>query len=162
MAEITTVTTLKSPKRNKAVGMYLIEINDGEVKTRQGYLIRDNASSQELTIQLLANALHIINRVKCDKAYVKVSIDEPRVAGAINNKWLDEWKANGWQTSKGKEVANAESWKILEEKMADKEIEISTEPSSYTNYLRYQAEKLLERSNEDARTKENDKNSDKA
>lgn len=44
---------------------------------------------------------------------VRVFSDSAYCINAINNKWLDSWKANNWKTSSKEEVKNQDLWEEL-------------------------------------------------
>lgn len=48
----------------------------------------------------------------CD---VELYSDSSYCINAINNRWLNVWKSNGWKTSDKKEVKNIELWQELSE-----------------------------------------------
>lgn len=58
----------------------------------------------------------VIEGLKALKTLCKVEIysDSAYVVNAFNNKWIDEWKKNGWKNSKKEEVKNKELWQELD------------------------------------------------
>lgn len=49
---------------------------------------------------------------------VTVTSDSSYLVKAINQKWLDKWKENGWKTSTGTAVKNIDLWKRLDSLLA--------------------------------------------
>lgn len=47
------------------------------------------------------------------KADAVIHIDDRYAANGWENGWIEEWVANNWHTSKGKEVANAKQWQEI-------------------------------------------------
>ena len=144
---IIVATTCKGPGKQEAVGMWLIErIKDGIPETKDGFLERESITSKELTIQCLANAVYIISKANVEFDTVEVYLEEPIVASAFMNKWIDKWMANDWKNSKGEPVAHSEDWKKLYELMdsSSKRFIVTTHRSSYTDWMKMQADKHLE------------------
>lgn len=48
----------------------------------------------------------------CD---VAIYIPSTYIYYSVNNKWLDNWKKNGWKRSQNRELKNADLWAILSE-----------------------------------------------
>ncbi|MFP4084240.1 MAG: ribonuclease HI [Desulfonatronovibrio sp.] len=44
---------------------------------------------------------------------IKVYTDSQYIAKAVNQKWLDKWKRNGWKTSGRNDVKNKDLWQEL-------------------------------------------------
>ena len=141
---ITTVTTAKGPAEQRAIGMYLIEkIHDGIPKTIEGFLVREHITSKELTLQLFANAIHIVNKLDIEFESIACYFDEPFITSAFQNNWIDNWKSNEWKTIKGKEIANAQTWKTVCSMIENctKRFIYMGEKSSYTNWMNTQCMK---------------------
>lgn len=144
---ITIAHTCKGPGKQKAVGMYLIEhIHDGVPDTRYWFLERDSITSKELSLQLLANAIHRISRAKADFDSVEIYSEEEYVTNAFEQKWIEKWSENDWKNAKGKDVADADIWKLIYEKMTScgKRFIFMREKSSYSNWMHLQMEKTHE------------------
>lgn len=107
-------TNAKGPSKQQVIGMYIIEhIDDqGQLETKDGTLIREESTGQELTLMLLINALFIISKIAPVQQFESISIytNEQIVETAMLNKWIDKWAENSWKTAKGKEVAHSELW----------------------------------------------------
>lgn len=138
---IVTATTCKGPAKQKATGMMLVEhIKDGIPNTIYKYLERDSITSKELSLQLLANSIYIVNRTKADFDSIEIYSDEPYVISAFENKWIEKWSANDWKNAKGKEVADAQLWqqitKLIQE--SGKRVIFTSAKSSYYEWMQLQ------------------------
>lgn len=50
-----------------------------------------------------------------EKCYVELYSDSQYIVDAFNQGWIDAWRANGWRTSRKKEIKNPDLWsKLLE------------------------------------------------
>lgn len=153
---ITTVTTAKSPKRQKAVGMFLVEVLHEDVpKTISKTLVRESVTNKELTIQLLANSICIINRINTECEEILMHIDEQIICSAISNKWIEKWSNNNWKNAKGEEVANAELWKVLQEeiKKCKYPLRVSEERSQYDDWMHNECNRELKKEKENDNAK---------
>ena len=91
-------------------GYVIVYPNGTEYKKNKGFEISTNNR-----MELMA----VIDGLKALKYPSNVNIysDSNYVVKAINSKWLDSWKNNGWKNTKRQQVANIDLWKDL-----DKEI----------------------------------------
>lgn len=50
------------------------------------------------------------------KKYDKIEVhsDSAYVVNAVNKKWIDKWKSNGWKTSQKEDVKNRDLWEQLD------------------------------------------------
>ena len=89
---IVTVTTCKGPGKQEAVGMWLIEyINEKGTQTKQDFLYRESITANELTLQLMANAVYLISKTDIEFENVSVYMDCSNIASAFMNKWIEKW-----------------------------------------------------------------------
>ena len=104
-------TSIKGPLVKKAAGVWLVEyITSKDIpETRSGFLWREEATENALTLELLAAAFSILTKT-CS---VRVNTQCEHVLNAVRNGWLHQWKDNGWVNAKGKPVKNAELWQPL-------------------------------------------------
>lgn len=112
-------TNAKGPSKQHVIGMYVIELIDdkGKLDTRDGMLIRESATGQELTLMLLINALFITSKIRNDYESLGIYTNEQIIETAMLNKWIDKWSENDWKNAKGKEVGNAKLWQQATELM---------------------------------------------
>lgn len=144
---IVTATTCKGPARQEAVGKWLIEyIHDGEVSTKDGTLYRESITGNELTLQLLANAVYVVSKSDVVFETVEVRLDQKVIANAFMNQWIDKWVENDWKTAKGEDVANSDTWKKLYAIMdsTSKRFIVTDHRSRYTDWLKYQSQTHLD------------------
>ena len=140
---IITVTTAKGPSKQKAIGMFLVETMDkGFPETYHKCLIREETTGTELTLQLLANALTVAKHRETEFETVTIFTDEPIVEQAFENKWIEKWQEQDWKNAKGKEVSNCEIWQMIWNLMQEigKKFIVTSEKSSYTNWMLNQCE----------------------
>lgn len=144
---ITVTTTAKGPAPQEVMGMYLIEVmRNGVPETKQGYLYREKITNKEMILQLFVNALHIANKLSDEFDTMECFVDEPFICSAFSNKWIDNWQSNEWKTAKNTEVANAETWKMLIEKIEQstkRVIVLQGDKSSYRNWMRMKLESKM-------------------
>ena len=143
---LTITTSCKGPGKQKAVGTYLIElVSEDKVTTHEGYLERDSISAAELTLQLLVNAMFIINKMHLELYSIEAYIDQPIILSAFRNRWIDKWQQAKWKNAQGKDIANAATWQKLIDQIgsnAERFIAVD-EVSSYTNWCRTECIKRL-------------------
>ena len=78
---------------------------------------------------------------------ITVYTDSQYLAGIINENRLDVWAGNGWNTSKGKPVKNAEIWKEIWQQSMEHELEIkAVESHPYRQWQQGEMKKLAKES----------------
>lgn len=141
-------STAKGPAAQESVGMFIIEVVRGkELVTEEGFLYREKITGCELELQLFVNALHKARSIHDEYDTIECYIENERICTAFSDRWIDSWQSNEWKTAKGKEVANADTWKLLcdyIEKSTKKVIVKSAEKSSFRNWMRLQCKNSLE------------------
>lgn len=76
-------------------------------KTISGH--KEHTTNNEMELTAVVSALKELKE-PCE---VTLSSDSSYVVNAINNKWLDNWRNNGWINSKKKSLPNLELWQEL-------------------------------------------------
>lgn len=112
VVNIYTHTTAKSPKATKceAVG-YVIEVETAKGDATAGNLLAvKDMTKYQAELHVLKKALARIN-TKCELHLYT----ECEYIAAGFQKWLAEWKENGWQTKRGEAVKNSKEWQELDE-----------------------------------------------
>lgn len=106
-------TNAKGPAKQHVIGMYVVEHIDekGKLETKEGMLIRDSSTGQELTLMLMINALYIVNKIQTKYESLSIFTNEQLVETALLNKWIDRWSESNWKTTKGKDVVCSDLWK---------------------------------------------------
>lgn len=79
------------------------------------------ANASELTV--LIEALRRL-REPCS---LTIYTDSAYIANAVDSGWTERWDEAGWQTVKGKDVANKELWQELIELLRQHEVNFDTE-----------------------------------
>lgn len=131
-------SSIRSPKKQKGIGMYVLEaiMTKGPVTSTKE--MRMEASKNEAEIILLEDAL---SRLK-EPCRVTIYTNDNFVAMGINN--LKTWKENDWKTSRGTEVKNSERWKHIAEKLTDcVYICMLGEPHAYRAWLTAEIDRRL-------------------
>lgn len=75
-----------------------------------------NASTTNNRMELTAviECMKRVLKTKDTKSEFEVYSDSAYVVNAINNKWLQSWKANGWKTRQKDDVKNKDLWEQAE------------------------------------------------
>ena len=76
-------------------------------------------------VESLKKILHIKN---ANTINFELFSDSAYVVNAINNKWVDKWKSNGWKTTKLDDVKNRDLWEefcLLNNKLIKQNISLS-------------------------------------
>ena len=145
---IVTITSCKGPAKQKADGMLLVEfIHNGEPLTKTKVIHKDSITSMEFSLQLLANAMYIVNHANTDFDSIEVYSDEQSITSAFNNKWVEKWQQDNWLTAKGTDVKHKDIWNMILELMnqSGKRFIFCKEKSSYENWMRNQMRWQIEK-----------------
>jgi len=97
-------------------GYGAILMYEGKNKEISGYM--ENTTNNKMEITAVIEALELIKE-KCE---VTVYSDSSYVVNAIEKKWLENWKKNGWKTSDKKPVKNKEEWERLDKQLSTHEV----------------------------------------
>jgi ribonuclease HI len=94
--------------RNNAGGWGAILQHGGRVKEIHGGELNTTNQRMELTACIRA-----LEQVKSDAYAVDVHTDSAYLANAINKKWYENWRRNGWLNYSKKPVENRDLWESL-------------------------------------------------
>lgn len=75
-----------------------------------------NTTNNEMELLAVVRSLehYIAQLVLCEVDEIEINSDSAYVVNAINQKWIEQWKASGWKTTnKGNDVKNYKLWKRL-------------------------------------------------
>lgn len=75
-----------------------------------------NTTNNEMELLAVVRSLehYIAQLVLQEVDEIEINSDSAYVVNAINQKWIDQWKASGWKTTtKGNDVKNYKLWKRL-------------------------------------------------
>ncbi len=97
-------------------GYGAILMYEGKNKEISGYM--ENTTNNKMEITAVIEALELIKE-KCE---VTVYSDSSYVVNAIEKKWLENWKKNGWKTSDKKPVKNKEEWERLDKQLSTHDV----------------------------------------
>lgn len=77
--------------------------------------VGDNIQTTNQRMELLAaiNACEWAEKNRTKNQLVIIYSDSAYLINAINQKWIDGWKARGWVNSQKKDVANQDLWQRL-------------------------------------------------
>lgn len=84
---------------------------DGTI-LKQEYGRVEGATNQQMEITAVINAVKCANKHP-QFFYYSIYSDSAYCINAINDGWIDNWRSNGWLTSKKEPVKNRELWEEL-------------------------------------------------
>lgn len=144
---ITKITDSETPAKLQRVGMYYVEIMNGKTTKHQGMLTRESITGQELTLQLLANALTVIKYIDEELDSIEIYSDCKAVKNAFLNKWIDKWCAEQWKNAKGNDIADKETWMLVWRLLtrSGKRYIFAQEKSRWHDFMQVQLDKELEK-----------------
>lgn len=127
-------TSLKGPRRGNAWWTYIVamETNKGTADTGDTGKIEDSTENQatltalETALKRLKMPCHLTLHLECDY-----------VASALTNGWIDQWRYNGWMTTKNKPVCDVEKWQSILDFLNAHEFEVVLkQPHTYREWMR--------------------------
>lgn len=109
-------TTWRSPRQKEGSVAWLVEFpkRDGSIETRPREgpgAMRLEGTETGAILSALIEALKILTKT-CE---IRIYTQNERILAPLKNGWLEEWKNNNFQNSKGDNVKNSEKWKELSE-----------------------------------------------
>lgn len=100
-----------------AGGWCAILIYNGVTKVLSGY--SKSTTNNRMELFAIIQGLAALK----EPCIVKLYSDSAYAINAINEGWLNGWKASGWKTADKKEVKNVDLWKDLLLKLSNHEVE---------------------------------------
>ena len=73
----------------------------------------EGTTNQQMEITSLIEGLRAVLKLNPQFAIVDVFSDSAYCINAINDRWIEKWINNGWQTSNKTDVKNQELWREL-------------------------------------------------
>lgn len=68
-------------------------------------------TNNRMELQAVVESIRKVSTIKnADKIDFELYSDSAYVVNAINNKWVEKWRMNGWKTTKQEDVKNRELW----------------------------------------------------
>lgn len=116
-------------------GIKSIKPKDGAV----GYVLETQTAKGPATLSkifavhgLTANASELTALIEAlrrlrEPCSLTIYTDSTHIANAVNSCWTERWEEAGWQTAKGKDVANKLLWQELIELLRQHEVNFDTE-----------------------------------
>lgn len=145
----TKVSSENSPFGIPRVGMWLVEVINGDASdTFYRFSIRESAKAQELTLQMICNALTVTQKLNVEFESIEIYSDCKSVGNAFLNHWFEGWGSKQeWKTAKGEDIADKELWtQVWELQNAQgKRCIFSKEKSSYHDWMGTQIRKEIEK-----------------
>lgn len=127
-------TSMKGPKKRGGWYTYIVavETEKGTADTGDTKKAEDATENQatllglEAALKRINTSCHLILHLECDY-----------VATALINGWPEQWRYNGWMTTKNKPVCDAEKWRSIQEILNAHEFEVRLkEPHTYREWMR--------------------------
>lgn len=121
---IITQSGIKSIKQKDGAAGYVLETQTakGPATLSRIFTVRGlTANASELTVLIEA-----LKRLR-EPCSLTIYTDSAYMANAVNSGWTERWAEAGWQTIKGKDVANKELWQELIELLRQHEVSFDTE-----------------------------------
>lgn len=128
-------TSIKGPRRRDGACLYILAFCSGSGKTADaGRRIRQEDTTEnqlallglEAALKRLREPCRLILHLEC--AYV---------ASALQNRWLETWRYNGWMNAKNAPVRDAGTWQAIEYLLNAHEYEVKLkQPHTYRDWMR--------------------------
>lgn len=108
-------TTWRSPRQKEGSAAWLVEFpkRDGSIETRPREgpgAMRLEGTETGAILSALIEALKILTKT-CE---IRVYTQNERILAPLKNGWLETWKINNFQNTRGKPIKHSEKWKELE------------------------------------------------
>ena len=96
---------------DKAAWAFLIRRDGHNVRGTGGEY---GATNNRMELMALKNALKVLGQRGWNHEKINATLDSRYVLQAIQKKWLQSWKRNGWRKASGEPVANQELWQEID------------------------------------------------
>lgn len=130
---IYTDSTIKGPAETDGWCAAVVEYEGGNSRTAFSKI---RGTTQKANLMCLKGALRLIN-VEADELLIHTT--STYVAKGLTS--LDEWNANDWKKSDGKELKYAPHWAAVFEHIRNRKVEVSTKPHSYSKWMKSELER---------------------
>lgn len=134
-------TSTCAPRALRASGMYLLEAleDDGKPVMIKGEpyvsyecIDYEHTNSNIMTLKLLELALKRMNKPTVLQVFTKCEA----VFWTLKNRWLDQWKENGWKNAKGLQVKYEDNWRSIAELLDIHEWSVSREYHEWETWMK--------------------------
>lgn len=126
-------TSIKGPKRREGSFLYIVAMNTSAGTADLGNMDTiPDTTENHLTLSALEAALKRITKA----CRLIIHLECAYVAGALQNKWYEQWRQQGWMTAKGKSVCDVEKWQSIQYLLNAHEFEVRLkEPHTYREWM---------------------------
>lgn len=129
-------SSIRGIRRQSGVVAYILQV-DGTEKTLTQFGRVEGVTENESYLKALKYALR---RMQC-KCELIIYADSEHMAAVVNNDWLAAWKEKGWETAKGKTVANKEDWQEIAERLGEKPLVKTKENHPFRGWMETEVER---------------------
>lgn len=128
-------TSIKGPRRRDGTCLYILAFQaaNGKTADRGRRIQRADATENQLTLLGLEAALRHLK----EPCRLILHLECTYVASALQHRWFDEWRHNGWMNAKNKVVSNADTWQAIEYLLNAHVFEVVLkQPHTYRDWMR--------------------------
>lgn len=126
-------STIRGPSETDGWCAAVIEYENGSSRTAFSQI---RGTTQRAHLMCLKGALRLIN-VEADTILIHTT--SMYVVTSMSK--LEEWNGNDWHKTDGSELKYAPHWSAVFEHLRNKKVEVSTEPHSFTKWMRTEMER---------------------
>lgn len=104
-------TSIRGPRRGDGSCMYILSFTDGGGRTADagGRIRRTDTTENQLALLALEAAL---GRLR-EPCALELHLECAYLAAALENRWYDRWRRDGWMNAKNAPVRDAETWRSI-------------------------------------------------
>jgi ribonuclease HI len=117
--KIYTMSSHKSPKSLSGKVIFILETQTSRGPADATWIREIEATPNEAAVEAVNMAL---GHVKPGYP-VEIYTESPYVANGLGG-WVQQWKENGWKTSRGTDIANVDGWKKMMELLEGREYSV--------------------------------------
>lgn len=138
-------TTWRSPRQKEGSAAWLVEFpkRDGSIETRPREgpgAMRLKGTETGAILSALIEALKILTKT-CE---IRIYTQNERILAPLKNGWLEAWKANNFQNTRGKLIKHSEKWRELKKLTEKHTLEIEKGLGEYSYILNKELMKNIE------------------
>ena len=127
-------TSIKGPRRRDGACLYILAFqSNGKTADRGRQIRHEKTTENQLTLLGLEAALRHLK----EPCHLILHLECTYVASALQNRWFDEWRHNGWMNAKNKVVSDADTWQAIEYLLNAHAFEVVLkQPHTYREWMR--------------------------